>query len=360
VKEKSAVRTAAAAPTKTIKCVVWDLDNTLWDGMLLEDGANGVLLRERVLDVIRATDERGILHSIASKNNEADVLPLLRELGIEEYFLFPQIAWTPKSESIRRIAKRLNIGLDAMVFVDDQAFEIAEVRAALPEVTIVDATRCKEIVQRAECQVPVTEESRRRRQMYRVQQEREAELDGYDGDYLGFLRACGMLVTMGPLGEENLRRVYELAQRTNQMNFSGNRYKEDELREILRLDELRGLVISCRDRFGDYGIVGFAVLDTEKPCLVDLMFSCRVQAKRVEHAVLTFLLQRFAANGERDFFAKYRRTDRNAAAGKVFEEMGFDLAGESEGVLSLVFRSGRAITNDRVVTMVNELEAAHV
>ncbi len=359
VKERSAVVAVGAAPKKTIKCVVWDLDNTLWDGVLLEDGADGVRLRERVVEVIRTTDERGILHSIASKNNEADALALLRELGVADYFLYPQIGWTPKSESIRRIAKQLNIGLDAMAFVDDQAFEMEEVRAALPEVMVMDAARCEEIPQRAEFQAPATEESRRRRQMYREQEQRAAELEDFGGDYFGFLRACAMEVTVRPLGEENLRRVYELAQRTNQMNFSGNRYAEEELRGILRDWERRGLVIGCRDRFGDYGIVGFAVVDPQQPCLVDLMFSCRVQAKRVEHAVLTFLLERFAANGDVDFFAKYRRTERNAAAGKVFEEMGFEVAGESDGVLSLVFHGGRSIRNDGIVTMVDELEAAN-
>jgi FkbH-like protein len=358
VKERSAVGLAAAAPKKTIKCVVWDLDNTLWDGVLLEDGPGGVRLRERVLEVIRTTDERGILHSIASKNNEADALGLLRELGIEEYFLFSQIGWMPKSESIRRIAKQLNIGLDAMAFVDDQAFETEEVRAALPEVMVMGAARCEEIAERAEFQTPTTEESRRRRQMYREQQQRAAQLEDHAGDYFGFLRACAMEVTVRPLCEENLRRVYELAQRTNQMNFSGNRYAEEELRGILQRAEISGLVIACRDRFGDYGIVGFAVVEAQQPCVVDLMFSCRVQAKRVEHAVLTFLLQRFAA-GERDFFAKYRRTERNAAAGKVFVEMGFEIAGESDDVLSLVFRRGRAIADDGIVTMVDELEAAH-
>jgi FkbH-like protein len=358
VKERSAVGRAVAAPHKTIKCIVWDLDNTLWDGVLLEDGPRGVRLRSRVLDVIRTTDERGILHSLASKNNEADVLPMLRELGIEELFLYPQIGWTPKSESIRRIAQQLNIGLDAMAFVDDQAFEMEEVRGALPEVTVMDAARCEEIAEWAEFEAPATEESRRRRQMYREQEQRAAQLEDHGGDYFGFLRACAMEVTVRPLGEENLRRVYELAQRTNQMNFSGNRYAEEELRAILRGGKRRGLVIACRDRFGDYGIVGFAVVDARQPCLVDLMFSCRVQAKRVEHAVLTFLLQRFAA-GKKDFFAKYRRTERNAAAGKVFEEMGFEIAGESDGVLSLVFHGGCSIRNDGIVTMVDELEAAH-
>ena len=359
VKERAAVASLASAPKKTIKCVVWDLDNTLWDGVLLEDGPRGVRLRERVMNVIRTTDEHGVMHSIASKNNEADVLPLLRKLGVDEYFLYPQVAWTPKSESIRRIAKQLNVGLDSIVFVDDQAFEMEEVRAALPEVTVIDAARCEEIEQRAEFRAAPTEESRRRRQMYREQQQREADLDIYKGDYFGFLRACEIEVTMRPLTEQNLRRVYELAQRTNQMNFSGNRYEEEELRAILRREDLNGVVIACRDRFGDYGIVGFAVVDTRQPCLVDLMFSCRVQAKRVEHAVLAFLLRRFAANGARDFLAKYRRTERNAAAGRVFDEVGFEAIGDSDGVLSLVFRRGNSLADDGIVTMVDELEAAN-
>jgi FkbH-like protein len=359
VKERTTVASSVSAPKKTTKCVVWDLDNTLWDGVLLEDGPRGVRLRDRVMNVIRTTDERGVMHSIASKNNEADVLPLLRKLGVDEYFLYPQIAWTPKSESIRRIANQLNIGLDSIAFVDDQAFEMEEVRAALPEVTVIDAARCEAIAQQPDFQAPATEEGRRRRQMYREQQQREAELGSYEGDYFGFLRACAIELAMQPLNEENLRRVYELAQRTNQMNFSGNRYEVEELRSILRREELSGVVIACRDRFGDYGIVGFAVVDTRQPCLIDLMFSCRVQAKRVEHAVLAFLLRRFAPNDTRDFFAKHRKTERNAAAGKVFDEMGFEAIGESDGVLSLVFRRGTALADDGIVTMVDELEAAN-
>src|SRR5215469_2023910 len=364
VKERSgaAATTAAKAPggagARTLKCIVWDLDNTLWDGVLIEDGEKGVRLRQGVVDVIKATDERGILHSIASKNNHDEAMRLLKKLGIEEYFLFPQISWTPKSESIRRIAQQLNIGIDAMAFVDDQAFERSEVQTALPEIIVIDAAECESLPQRAECQGNVTAESRNRRQMYREQEQRETAQNRYTGDYLGFLRSCGIEASIRPLEEENLRRVYELAQRTNQMNFSGNRYHESELRDLMRSAVLKGFVVQCRDRFGDYGIVGFAVVETLRPCLVDLMFSCRVQAKRVEHAVLTFLLHRFAMNGARDFFAKYRRTERNAPSGKVFAEMGFEQVEERDGVQSLVFRCGQAIPDDGIVTVLSELEAA--
>lgn len=363
VKERAGAKAGAAAdvPAKTVKCVVWDLDNTLWDGVLLEDGPNGVRLRQQVLDVIRAADEHGILHSIASKNSETDVTPVLRRMGIEELFLYPQIGWMPKSESLRRIAQALGIGVDALAFVDDQVFEQEEVRAALPEVTVIDAAACHDLLQRPECRGPVTDESRRRRQMYREQQQRGSAQQEYEGDYFGFLRTCAIELTMRPLAESNVRRVYELAQRTNQMNFSGNRYQEAELRAVMESAHLKGIVVQCRDRFGDYGIVGFAVVDTAQVCLVDLMFSCRVQAKRVEHAVLRFLLQRFSAGGARDFFARYRRTERNAAPGKVFEEVGFEAVGESDGVTSLVFRRGRDIQDDGIVSIVSELEeTAHV
>jgi FkbH-like protein len=345
----------ATAGAKTFKCVVWDLDNTLWDGILIEDGPEKIRLREGVVDVIKETDQRGILHSIASKNNHDDALKVLREHGLEEYFLCPQIEWQPKSQSIARIAQLLNIGIDSLAFVDDQAFEREEVKTTLPQVEVIDAVEYAGIPERPECQVPVTAESKSRRLMYREQQQRETVLESYKGDYSGFLRACQMEADIQPLGEANLKRVYELAQRTNQLNFSGNRYQEAQLRETMISPSLETYVIHCKDRFGDYGIVGFAVVDTRVPRLLDLMFSCRVQAKRVEHAVLTFLLQRFVSESGKDFYANYRKTAKNAPSGKVFDEMGFELAAENEGVSSLIFRRTRDIPDDRIVRIVAQL-----
>jgi FkbH-like protein len=348
------------AGAKTFKCIVWDLDNTLWDGILIEDGPEKIRVRQGVLDVIKQTDQRGILHSIASKNNHDDALRVLREQGLEEYFLYPQIDWQPKSQSISKIAQLLNIGIDALAFVDDQAFEREEVKTTLSQVETIDAADYAKIPGRPECQVPVTAESKVRRLMYREQQQRETVLENYKGDYFGFLRGCQLEIDIQPLGEGNLKRVYELAQRTNQMNFSGNRYQEAQLREIMKSPSLETYVIHCKDRFGDYGIVGFAVVDTRVPCLLDLMFSCRVQAKRVEHAILTFLLQRFVSGPGNDFYANYRKTAKNAPSGKVFEEMGFEPGSENEGVSSLIFRRTREIPDDQIVRIVAQLgELAH-
>jgi FkbH-like protein len=346
---------AAAAPAaKPWKCIVWDLDNTLWDGTLIEDGSAGIRLRLDVVAAIKETDGRGILHSIASKNNPDDVMAVLRKWGLDEYFLHPQISWGPKSQAIARIAQRLSIGLDTFAFVDDQPFEREEVKSALPQVTVIDAGEARGIPDRLECQVPVTEESRQRRVMYREEEQRERELESFAGDYARFLRECRIQVHITPLGPENLERVYELAQRTNQMNFSGARYPRAQLQELQQSRVHDTYVIRCSDRFGSYGIVGFAVVDNQEPRLLDLMFSCRIQSKRVEHAFLAHVLHRFSGADRRDVFANYRKTDQNTAHGRVFEEMDFKTVAEQNGVLSLVFRKDQPIPEEGIVEILEE------
>jgi FkbH-like protein len=333
------------------KCIVWDLDNTLWKGVLVEDGPEKLEVDPGVVEVIRETDRRGILHSIASKNNPEDALAVLRAHGLEEYFLCPQIGWHPKSRSVADIAQLLNIGLNTVAFVDDQPFEREEVKQAHPEVTTLDVTDYRGIPKREECRVPVTPESRRRRLMYRQQESRKAALTGYQGDYMSFLRACDIRLEIASLADENLERVYELAQRTNQMNFSGNRYPRSQLCELMKSRDHETFVLSCTDKFGSYGIVGFALVERREPRLLDLMFSCRVQSKRVEHAFLTFLLKRFVGEEGRDLFADYRRTPKNAASGQVFEEMGFQTVGEVGGGTSLVFPGSKPIPDDGIISV---------
>ena len=114
-------------------------------------------------------------------------------------------------------------------------------------------------------------------------------------------------------------------------------------------DSLETYVIECSDRFGRYGIVGFGVIDTQVPRLLDLMFSCRVQGKRVEHATLSFLLQRFVSGKKQDLHVNYRKTPKNAPSGRVFEEFGFEKIADKEGVFSLVFKKGREIPGQQVI-----------
>ena len=352
-------RTVLTEPDKkpaAIKCVVWDLDNTLWDGILVEDGIDHLRLKRGVAEVIAELDRRGILHSIASKNNPDEALEALRRFGLHEFFLSPQISWQPKSAGIQTICSRLNIGIDTLLFIDDSKFELEEVTITCPGIRVVPADQYLQLPDLKICQVPVTAESQTRRQMYRVENERQSLAESFGQDYNAFLRHCQIHLTVRPLAEENLERVHELTQRTNQMNFSGNRYDKDLLRTIMGNPSFDTYVLACDDRFGSYGIVGFCLVDNREPRMTDLMFSCRVQSKRVEHAFLAFLIQKYLAQSKNDFYANYRKTPRNAPSGKVFSDLGMEEIESKGGVSSMVFRKGWPLTQDRIVEITVEHE----
>jgi len=337
---------------KKVKCVVWDLDNTMWDGVLVEDGPEKLRLKPGIAETLKALDERGILHSIASKNNSEEALAVLKRFGIDEYFLCPQISWEPKSRGVQTIAKQLNIGLDTFLFVDDSPFEREEVNTVCPEVRALDATQYLEIPAMDICQVPVTDESRERRQMYKVESQRLSLADNFGNDYLAFLRYCNIRLNISPMTRENLPRVHELTQRTNQMNFSGNRYEKSVLEGILSMPHLDTYVLEVEDRFGSYGIVGFSVVDSRTPLMTDLMFSCRVQAKRVEHAFLAYLIRKYIAQTGTDFQANYRKTSRNAPSGKVFDDMLLEEIKVEDGVSRLLFPRDREVPDDGIMEVV--------
>jgi FkbH-like protein len=337
---------------KKIKCVVWDLDNTLWDGVLVEDAVERLRLKVDVADVIQELDRRGILHSIASKNNREDALQAVKRFQLDEYFLCPQISWQPKSQAIKAIAQQLNIGMDSILFIDDSEFELREVKAACPGVQVLAAERYRDLPEMNECKVPSTTESRERRKLYQVEANRQTVAQSFSNDYMAFLRHCQIRVTVRPMTEENLERVHELTQRTNQMNFSGNRYDRDVLRKLLSSPDLDTFVLSCEDRFGSYGVIGFSIVDRREPRMTDLMFSCRIQSKRVEHAFLACVIRRYIAEAGKDFYANYRKTPRNAPSGEVFHDLSMEEMETRDGVQSLRFRKGREVPEDGVIEVV--------
>ena len=343
--------------THICKCVVWDLDNTLWKGTLIEDGLERLSLRPGVGEILKTLDERGILVSAVSKNNYEDAIEALRSFGIDHYFLYPQISWIPKSEGIRTIAGELNIGLDSLLFVDDSRFEREQVQSECPDVAVVDALAYGEILDRPDTQAPVTEESRKRRLFYREQQVREGARRSYTGDYAEFLRSCSLHLALHSLTEGNLERVHELTQRTNQMNFSGNLYTREQLREISADPRMDTYVMDCEDRFGNYGTVGFCIVNATENRMTDLMFSCRVQGKRVEHAFLNYLLRKYRNGQVRSFCADYRRTPRNAASGRVFEDLGFVSEVEGNGIDRLRYPEGRKPAEEGIVEIVEPVGA---
>ncbi len=328
--------TAVPKPAAKVKCVVWDLDNTLWRGTLIEDGFENLTLNADAVAAIKELDQRRILHSVVSKNNPNDALDALKRFGLSEYFLAPQIGWGPKSASLAEIARRLNINKNTFIFIDDQAFERAEVSSAHPDIRVLDDSRIGGLAAMPELDIPVTEEARNRRQMYKVEETRETALREADSCFLDFLRSCDLTLTISSLAEANLARVFELSQRTNQLNYAGRASTRKDVEDLLNGpgSGREGLVLSCADKFGDYGIIGFAIVDVERFHIENFFMSCRVQHKKVDHAFFAWLIERAMARGQDVVSTVFHFSGRNQSAQQVLEEMKFAPAGDDEVFVS--------------------------
>jgi len=316
-------RADAGADARKIKCVVWDLDNTLWKGTLVE--GDEVALNPGVAELLRYFDERGILLSVVSKNDFDPAWKKLQEFGVAEYFLYPQIDWMPKSQKIRTIAKNLNIGIDTFAFIDDNQFELDEVASAIPELLPINANQIVSLKTDPRFQGSVTEESRTRRKMYQEQVARESEERGFGDDYLGFLASCAIELEIAGYSEADAERVAELVQRTNQLNFSGRKYTRDELRGVIANPALGKYVLRVRDKYGSYGTVGFCLVKAEAARLevLDFMLSCRVQSKFIEQALFSHLLANHNPTHANAIWVNFKRTDRNTPAYNVLCAIGF-------------------------------------
>ncbi|MEU3251200.1 HAD-IIIC family phosphatase [Streptomyces sp. NPDC006997] len=306
-----------------IKCVVWDLDNTLWDGVLLEDG--DVTLRPGVVEHLRRLDAMGVLHSVASKNDHDTAMAKLRELGLEEMFLCPRIGWSAKSESVKEIAARLNLGVDAFAFVDDQEFELAEMEFSLPEVTRINAADLDTELLRDEFRPRfVSDESAHRREMYRSQLARDEVESGFTGTSEEFLASLGMAFTIAPAAREDLQRAEELTIRTNQLNATGRTYSYDELDALRESPDHLLLVAELTDRFGSYGKIGLALVEKGDPDwrLRMLLMSCRVMSRGVGSVLLGHLM-RLARTAGAGLTADFVETGRNRMMQITYAFAGF-------------------------------------
>lgn len=290
----------AHAEQQGIKCVVWDLDNTIWDGILLEDAV--VTLRPGVREALQELDRRGILLSIASRNDHDAALDTLRALGIDEFFLYPEISWNSKSTSIATIARSLNIGLDTFAFVDDQPFEREEVAFEHPQVLCIDAAELDRLLDLPRMMPRfITPESRLRRQMYRSDTIRAQAESEFDGGNEAFLRTLNMVFTIKQADESDLRRAEELTIRTHQLNTTGYTYSYDELDALRRSPDHLLLVASLDDRFGTYGTIGLALVELGETVwtLRLLLMSCRVMSRGVGTILMSHIMRSARAAGAR-------------------------------------------------------------
>ncbi len=312
-------------PASKVKCVAWDLDNTLWEGIVSE--REDIELRQDSVALVHALDQRGILQTVVSKNDQEVAWGQIEKLGLTDYFLYPAINWGQKSENIKAVSRNLNLSLNSFAVIDDSPFERAEIAAALPQVRIYSDDEINGMLGKEEFDVPVTEATRNRRQSYQLEMQRNQIQASYSGSYEDFLRSCGMTVYLFvPVSESQVHRCWELIQRSNQLNLSGNRYTREELDSILADDNRLCVGISCKDRFGDYGIVGFVslLLDRDIVKLHDFVISCRVAQKRVEHSFFRWLYKCMSADGYRRLQTVFHRSLRNKPLWDVLMSLEFN------------------------------------
>ena len=329
---------AQETPSQKVKCVVWDLDGTLWNETLIEtDNPSDIKLKEGMAEIIEQLDSRGIIQSIASKNDSAQAMAVLERLGISEYFLYPQIHWNAKSESLKAIAKSLNIGIDSLAFVDDTPFERNQVSFVCPQVRIYGAEDISELLTFDEFDVPVTEESRNRRKMYKAEENRNRLLYDDKTDLVSFIRKSNMRIHIfTPETTEEKLRCYELVVRTNQLNMSGKKYSSTEFENIFIQQGRINFAFSCEDDFGDYGIVGYGQYSIDDDVVVfkEFAMSCRVAGKFVESALFYQLLTR--EDKAKGYFTIYK-TKKNILLRNSLEAIGFLVSEEDNDKVKYEF-----------------------
>ncbi len=325
-RNKTAVSTPSPTPIlpKKIKIMVWDLDHTLWDGILVEEIETSPLkLKPGIVEIIKELDQRGIVNSIISKNDNHIALQKLKYFGLDEYFVFSEISWEPKSIAMTKIINNFNVNADTIAYIDDSAFEREEVNSQHPTVRIYKDSEYQNILSKDEFNPDVSAESSQRRAFYKSQQTRKSATDTFQGGYFDFIKNCEINLRISKGRLENIDRIHELLQRTNQMNFSGNRYTKSELSDILNSTQFHTFQLKCDDKFGDYGTVGFCIFDVTKVQITDLAFSCRVQSKRVEHTFIQWLIERNQDKSQTKIYSTYNKTDKNTQSGKVFNDLEF-------------------------------------
>lgn len=330
------------AESVRIKLVIWDLDNTLWEGTLSEGG--GSTLRPGAREAVLELDRRGIVQSVASKNDGAAAMARIREFGLEDYFLCPRISWGPKSAGVGAILSALNIKPEAAAFVDDSEFERDEVRHILPRVNAYDGASLSDMIALPEFQVPfITEDAANRRQMYRADLARQSAESAFEGSADEFLATLGMELDISPVTEEDIKRVEELTVRTHQLNSTGYTYDYNEL--VSMIDDPRRVFLICglRDKYGDSGKVGLLLMERGEAFRIKLLIvSCRVMSRGIGSALLAYATQLAAREGK-PLLAEFFETEYNRIMYITYKLAGFEDQEENGSALLLRYAGDEPI-----------------
>jgi FkbH-like protein len=329
---------------KICKLLITDLDNTLWRGVLGEDGSEGIRCGSdaqgfgyrKLQQMMLELRQRGVLLAICSKNNEAEAIETLEKhtdmLLRPHHFTAWRINWQDKGQNIGEIAAEMNLGIDAIAYVDDNPVELERVRAALPEVCIIalpeDAGEYSEALREHPLFERLTlSEEDKERQRYYTQQRQRLEARGAITSLEDFYRALKQEVAIAQLCPESAERIAQLTQKTNQFNLTTRRYSKQQILNMASSPGWKVFGVRVKDRFGDNGLSGVVITqDVNGVCEIDtLLLSCRVIGRTVETALLWFLIERARSLNLKRLQGTFLPTKKNVVAKDFYPAHGFHL-----------------------------------
>ena len=327
----------------TKKCIVLDLDNTLWGGIIGEDGFDNIKLGDNpvgrsfveIQKRLLALNQRGILLAINCKNNFDDAIEVIQKhpsmIVREDNFACVKINWDDKVANLQKIAEELNIGLDSMVFFDDDPINQEYVRESLPEVLVVDLPRDSSqypsiITEMREFDVlRITEEDTKRSGMY-LEQKKRKELENKVGDFNEFLKQMNIQVNVQKANSFSIPRISQLILKTNQFNLTTRRYQEEEIGKFSSSNDKIVECVQVSDKFGDNGITGTYIVEKkyEEEWVVDtFLLSCRIMGRGVEEIMMHQIIEKAKSSGVKRIKGEFIPTAKNKPAENFYEELGF-------------------------------------
>jgi FkbH-like protein len=337
-------RILAARLGKSRRCLILDLDNTLWGGIIGDDGLEGILIgngnptAEAYLNIQRTVldlRKRGVVLAVSSKNEDLTARQPFREhpdmLLREEHIALFQANWFDKASNIKVIADKLSLGLDSMVFLDDNPAERMQVRRELPQVAVPEFPRDPALLPRTLIAagyfeaIAFSEEDRNRASFYQDNAKR-AQILNQSSDMDAYLKSLDMEITMSPFDDAGRARIVQLISKSNQFNLTTKRYNDLDIKEFQDNNCFFTSQIRLKDTLGDNGMISIVICrkDSHVWEIDTWLMSCRVLGRRVELAVLQYIVMNAKASGASKIIGVYRPTDRNVIVKDHYKKLGFN------------------------------------
>ena len=346
---KQITDTVLAASGTFKKCIVLDLDNTLWGGVIGDDGMDGIQIGELGLghafsafqSWLKEMKNRGIILCVCSKNNEPTAKEPFEKhpemvLKLEDISVFVA-NWEDKAGNIRHIQSVLNIGMDSLVFLDDNPFEREVVRSLIPNITVpelpenpeeyVDYLRSLNLFETAS----YSEEDKVRTQQYRAEAQR-VSLQSQCADYDAYLEGLEMIAEAKPFDSFHFPRIAQLTQRSNQFNLRTVRYTEQEIAAIAGDDRYITLYFTLKDKFGDHGLISAVIMEKQEGKLFvnTWLMSCRVLKRGMEEFIVNKMVSAAKEAGYETVEGEYLKTPKNAMVSRIYEKLGFEARSDTQ------------------------------